>query len=514
MKWSDSILESRPIDQGYSLRGAYQPSSSQQLAEMLVHHTCPACGRIDDGFASRWKEGPVGHELGPLVYSTVAHTCSCGLSMPIFVVLNDLLREADHECMPAVQALSEVETLLPPPELEQGLSHTLCLLHRGDDAEAVISAEALARSYPDRPECHFNAGYARQRMGDASEALEHYERALAVHPQLANAWLNRGLLLRKFGRHEEARFCMARLRQSGGDNAPPGSVARELCKAEGTFDVLRVLEDEDMRALFIGKQCQGAMYLSSDDDQPQPGPFAYSPFTTGWLLAGCRHPKGHGLMLGLGSGAGAISLLSNFPEMTLRVVEIDGALIDMAQKYFPRLARLRRQGRLEIVQADARDVFESGGQHYDFVLLDVFTGVPEPPPLLSEPGFLARVVQSAELVLANTIITLGSEGQKAWLDLFEQAGRPVASMYPTGAPERWAKQPHNWILSTTTIEVPESFVPFGDSSHFLAQAVRNDFTSMCERGIVVPASPRCCHAPSECSPMDAGAVEGASASVG
>ena len=241
VKWSDSILESRPVDQGYSLRGAYQPSSSEQLAQMLVHHACQACGRIDDGFASRWKEGPVGHELGPLVYSTVAHTCSCGLSMPIFVVLNDLLREADHDCMPATQALVEVESLLPPPELEQGLSHVLCLLHRGDDAEAVILAEALARSYPDRPECHFNAGYARQRMGDAGEALEHYGRAVAVHPQLTDAWLNRGLLLRKFGRHEESRFCMSRVRQSGGDNArlggpkamPSGRYLRRAARARG-----------------------------------------------------------------------------------------------------------------------------------------------------------------------------------------------------------------------------------------------------------------------------------------
>ncbi|MEM9455028.1 MAG: tetratricopeptide repeat protein [Myxococcota bacterium] len=494
MTRSDSILEPRPGEQGESLRSAYRPRSTDQLAQMLMNHLCRACNRTGHTQAEHWDTSADYQKIGSLFYSTVEHRCSCGLSTKLFVILNELLREAGHNCVPAQVALDQIDTHLPPAQLDLGLIQTRCLLHRGDDAEAVILAESLAKRYPDQPECHFNAGTARHRMGDVAQALEHYQRSLALHPHLGEAWLNRGLLLRHLGRLREARFCFMRVRQAGGEQVHHEPSPKLLHEISGTFGVLRVIEDEDLRGLFIGSQCQGAMHRAVDDGGPEPGPFAVSQFTMGWLLAGCRYPQGRGLMLGLGSGAGAMTLLANFPTLRLKVVEIDPQIIEIALRFFPRLARLQRQRRLEIVQADARDVVGAGSS-YDFVLLDVFTGVPEPAPLLEEPSFLSSVVASAPLVLANAIFTLGSETQAKWLELFAQAGRPIVRLYPTSAPERWARHPHNWILSTMWSEEARSFVPFADSSHFMAQAARNDFRNMCARALPVPPSPMECTAP-------------------
>jgi hypothetical protein len=515
--WSDAIIEPRAAGQGCSLRDAYRPRSSDALAQLLAQHPCRACGRVSAGLGSVWRTEPRSHELGPVLYCTLVHECPCGLSLPVFVVLNDLLRADDHPCPPSAEALARVDQLLPPEDLEQGLVQTRCLLHRGDEAEAVLLAEALAQRHPDRPECWFNAGCARQRLGDDAAAIAHYARALALHPQLEAAWRNRGLLLRRLGRLAEARFCLLRQRQAGGEAAvPPGSEPRLLHETAGAFGPLRVIEDQDLRALYIGEQCQGAVFRHADDDGPRPGPLAHSPFTTGWLVAGSRHPEGRGLMLGLGSGAGAVTLLHNFPRMRLRVVEIDAALIEVALAWFPRLARLRRQGRLELVQADAREVVRrpvGGGEpEYDFALLDVFTGVPEPPPLVAEPGFVAGLCARSRLVMANAILTLGGPAQHAWLALFAAAGRPIAGMIPTGAPEHWSLRPHNWLLSTAPVgEAAASFVPYAGSTGFLAEAIRSDYRSMVARAIRVPRPPGECTAPRPASAADAVPGDAASA---
>lgn len=499
MTWSDAIIEPRAAGQGCSLRDAYRPPTSEVLTQLLAQHPCRACGRVSEGRGGCWGSEPRSHELGPVLYCTLLHQCPCGLALSVFVVLNDLLREDDHPCLPAAEALARVERLLPPEELEQGLVQTRCLLHRGDAAEAVMLAETLAQRHPDRAECWFNAGCARQQLGDTADALDHYSRALALHPQLETAWQNRGLLLRQLGRLSEARFCLLRQRQAGGAGVPPASDPRLLFQTTGTFGPVRVIEDDDLRALYIGEQCQGAVFLHADDG-PRPGPLAYSPFTTGWLLAGIRHPEGRGLMLGLGSGAGAVTLLHNFPRLRLRVVEVDGALIEAALAWFPRLARLQRQGRLELVHADARDVvsqpLRGAAAPYDFALLDVFTGVAEPPSLVAEPGFLEGLCRQARFLMANAIFTLGGPANHTWLSLFAAARRPIATMVPTGAPEQWSQRPHNWLLATAAVaESAASFVPFAGSRHFVAEAIRSDYRAMLARAIRVPRATGECVAP-------------------
>ncbi|MCH9688609.1 MAG: hypothetical protein K0V04_44670, partial [Deltaproteobacteria bacterium] len=161
-------------------------------------------------------------------------------------------------------------------------------------------------------------------------------------------------------------------------------------------------------------------------------------------------------------------------------------------RFFPRLARFRREGRLELVHADARDVvaaYDAGEPSpFDFVLLDLFTGAPEAPPLLREPGFIGGVVRCAPTVLTNAIFTLGEQGHIDWLRLFANAGAPIVAQYPTGDPDGWSTRPHNWILSSVAVEPASDFAPFADSTHYIAKALRNDFHCMVDRVVPAPAA--------------------------
>jgi len=50
-------------------------------------------------------------------------------------------------------------------------------------------------------------------MGRATEALQAYERTVQLAPDFPDAWNNRGVLLRKLDRREEALECFARALQ-------------------------------------------------------------------------------------------------------------------------------------------------------------------------------------------------------------------------------------------------------------------------------------------------------------
>jgi spermidine synthase len=100
-----------------------------------------------------------------------------------------------------------------------------------------------------------------------------------------------------------------------------------------------------------------------------------SPYTFGWIAAGIHNPTGNGLMVGLGSGAGAVSLLFEFPAINLTVVEIDPVLVEVCLQAFPLVRYYRDQGRLNIVVDDISNYFLCDeGTTYDFILHDAYTG--------------------------------------------------------------------------------------------------------------------------------------------
>ena len=74
------------------------------------------------------------------------------------------------------------------------------LLELGVQREPSDQALALAPS----SEGHFNRANALRASGRNAEAIDGYDRALALRPNFAEAHANRGLVLRDLGRHAEA----------------------------------------------------------------------------------------------------------------------------------------------------------------------------------------------------------------------------------------------------------------------------------------------------------------------
>jgi hypothetical protein len=169
------------------------------------------------------------------------------------------------------------------------------------------------------------------------------------------------------------------------------------------------------------------------------------------------------LMIGLGSGAGAVAALYNFPELTIDVVEIDEVIVEHAMEWFPLLAHYIVEGRLNIHVADAQDFFSSLEKNYDVLCNDGYTGGNS----LATGGHsfyeLARK-HCAEIWL-NMIGTLNSSKMNAEFDALHAAAWSPETIYRPGSELHTdLKRPRNWIV---TSEIPDAktldaFVPYAD----------------------------------------------------
>ncbi len=76
--------------------------------------------------------------------------------------------------------------------------------HRTANVSTCDQALSGALSLPDRVATHVNRGILRARKGDYSKALLDYDSAISLHPDEAEAFLNKGLLLLRLHRDREA----------------------------------------------------------------------------------------------------------------------------------------------------------------------------------------------------------------------------------------------------------------------------------------------------------------------
>ena len=74
----------------------------------------------------------------------------------------------------------------------------------GQYAEAVDSCDKAIAIKPDLYEAWFNRGNALAQLGRHAEALASHDKAIAINPNDAIAWYNRGVSLYKLGRDAEA----------------------------------------------------------------------------------------------------------------------------------------------------------------------------------------------------------------------------------------------------------------------------------------------------------------------
>lgn len=125
-------------------------------------------------------------------------------------------------------------------------------------------------------------------------------------------------------------------------------------------------------------------------------------------------------VIGLGSGVGLAVLAHHFPNISITVIDIDQAVIDLVDDHYPLLHWLSTQKtadgrpRLRFVALDARQYIqvhaESSDPRFDLIILDAYTSGSTIPPHLMTREFFAECAAALTddgILLGNIIGSYG-----------------------------------------------------------------------------------------------------------
>lgn len=265
-----------------------------------------------------------------------------------------------------------------------------------------------------------------------------------------------------------------------------------LIRRQGMFGPVEVRDGPEARELLLNGQVQGGSYLTPsakqvDDELPgtAPGPVSSSAYPLGWLLAGLANNRGSGLMIGLGSGAGAVQLLHNFPQIDLTVVEIDPVIANLALKAFPLLDWYINRGQLNIVLADAQQYLSGRPDVWDFACADAYTGGQH---LVAD--YLPKLCDRADNIYLNCIDHLGGPSMREITNVLSEHGKPPAELLKA-IPHRFVQLTpftgrSNWVITTQPVDLDlaSNWLPFQDMDGRTVTDVQNDWDTMLAHGMV------------------------------
>jgi len=165
-----------------------------------------------------------------------------------------------------------------------------------------------------------------------------------------------------------------------------------------------VYEDADSRCLCFTRECLVGRQSCIDLKQPDRLVFEYTQMMLGALYL--EPDPVSILIIGLGGGTLPRTLRQLLPDALIDVVEIDPAVLRVAQQYFG----FRTDARLHVFEEDGRSYVRGalrGGQHYALIMLDAYDNQYIPEHLLTRE-FLLQVrslLAPGGIVAANTFST-------------------------------------------------------------------------------------------------------------
>jgi tetratricopeptide (TPR) repeat protein len=108
------------------------------------------------------------------------------------------------------RALKKEQGAQPVQVYNQGIQ----LMHAKKFAEAQVKFQHALSENPDFAEAHNNLAYSLRKQGpqNYAKALEHYNKAIQLKPNLAEAYEYRGVLFLKLGRKADAEKDLATLK--------------------------------------------------------------------------------------------------------------------------------------------------------------------------------------------------------------------------------------------------------------------------------------------------------------
>jgi len=186
---------------------------------------------------------------------------------------------------------------------------------------------------------------------------------------------------------------------------PASTLGRLEHEEMSAFSRIRVRRDGDVRALtFVRDNGQEVVQSRVNLTAPHTlaSPYARTMFAS-YLYQ--PHPR-RVLIVGLGGGAMVRFLTHHEPQVHIDAVEIDPAVVRLADEYFG----VRSGGNVRVHTADAVAFVESTANRYDLILMDAFlrpsgdtdaTGVPTSLKTLAFLGRLKQVLAPGGIVAFN-----------------------------------------------------------------------------------------------------------------
>jgi hypothetical protein len=184
-------------------------------------------------------------------------------------------------------------------------------------------------------------------------------------------------------------------------------------------------------------------------------------------------------MVGLGSGAGAVALLDNFPALDLTVLEIDPAVIDLACEHFPLLNHYQDLGRLRLVRCDAERYLQEAhqrGERWDVGFCDAYQGHND---LCVSPLMLVSLLGACRDVWFNLIDASTGPSIHGLQEALQELRQPLRAIFDC-QPSLPVTAPRNLVCTTQVVDANKlaGFTPFQDRQGVWVDWVRTRYQTI------------------------------------
>jgi predicted membrane-bound spermidine synthase len=209
--------------------------------------------------------------------------------------------------------------------------------------------------------------------------------------------------------------------------SPAGYFAQSLNAAGGEvvytretlYNSLAVVRQDDLLTLYLNGLPHSGMSVSD----PYRLVFAYTRF---FELGPALNPNASkALFIGGGGFSGPKYFLKNYPELEVHVVELDPAVVEVAERFF----ELPSDGRLQVFVNDGRMYLQNVDQKYDVVVVDAYAKTYIPFHLMTAEFYrlLKSRMSDGGVVVINIIASLTGDTS----EIFWAAYKTVGSVFNT-----------------------------------------------------------------------------------
>ncbi|MBI3975829.1 MAG: fused MFS/spermidine synthase [Armatimonadetes bacterium] len=199
------------------------------------------------------------------------------------------------------------------------------------------------------------------------------------------------------------------------------SEPKVLYEKDSIYHRILVVDDGGARYLRFDRSFQGGMYLSNSYESP----FKYTDYIhVAWVF----HPQiKRVLVIGLGAGSIPKRFWRDYPEVTIDVVELDPAVVDVAKRFF----EVKEDARLRITVQDGRLFLRRSEARYDLIVMDAYFAEGIPFHLATREFFeLARAhLTPGGLIAANIVGALDGRESKLFRALYRTYGQVFPGLY-------------------------------------------------------------------------------------